>query len=356
MNQMLVDILTSQDPLPAWLDGARAWVRVYGRTAGSNRATLVYEPDGDPDAAMCVRIGGNGESVGALRNVSAMPWFADPALPALPDLRARHRGLRPVRYRPGKRCTLKLEGPRPLFVKCVADDRGRAINEDARLLDQAQRAGLLGFSVARPGGWLPGLKLIAQYQVAGSPVVPRLWSDTALAGKLGAANASLIAAPLRPMARFTYADQMRRTAKYARRLEKRVGGVAGLLGELMMRLGNVEPGHADRPIHGAPHAHQWLEADGKIALVDFDRFSLGDPELDVATFVAEADFEDAPGALAGADAYLGAFGARWPLNADLVRAYRIHKHVAKALRVSSAIRPDAAARAHAIIAAATEML
>ncbi len=356
MTMRMIEALLDNDPIPAWLDESRGWERVYGRTQGSNRATLVYEPSTGANDAVCVQIGGAGAMVGTLRNVSALAWWEDIALPALPHLRARHPGLRPVRYRPGKRCTLKLEAERPLFIKCVADDRGCAINSNSRLLDHAHRHGLLGFNVARPAGWLPGMKAIAQHVVAGQPVVPRIWSDPDLAQRLGAANASIAAAPLLPSSRFTYADQMQRTAKYAQRLEKRVAGVETLLGNLMEQLGSVSPGLADRPIHGAPHAHQWLEGPGGIALVDFDRFSLGDPELDVATFIAEADFEDAPGAAEVANLYAAAFGARWPLNVDLVRAYRVHKHVAKALRTVSAIRPDFEARAFDILMDARALL
>jgi hypothetical protein len=355
MTSRLIETLIDADPIPSWLGRGQLWTRVYGRTQSNNRATLVYEPEGGADEAMCVMVGEDGVSVGGLRHVSALAWFDDPALPVLAGLRARHKGLRAIRYRPGKRCTLKVETERPFFIKCVADDRGNGINADARVLDQAGRQGLLGFKVARPAGWLPGMKIVAQHVAPGRSVVPRIWEDSTLSARLGAANASLTTAPLTLSTRFTYADQMQRTAKYARRLAKRVAGAEALLDDLMDHLGKVAPGAADRPIHGAPHAHQWLEGPEGIALVDFDRVSFGDPELDVATFVAETDFEDAPGARGAADAYAAAFEARWPINADLLRAYRVHKHVAKALRTVSAIRPDHEARSFAILTGAREL-
>jgi hypothetical protein len=357
MTATMIEILAQTDPIPAWLGGKRHWTRVYGRTSGHDRATLVYEPDGDANAAICVTVGGTqGCSIGGLNGVVAAAWQDDAALPVLPGLRARHPRLRAVRYRPGKRCTLKLEGDRPFFIKCVADDRGAQFNADARMLEDASRQGFLDFAVARPAGWLPGMRIVAQHMVEGTPVVPRLWQDEALAARMGSANASLAAAPLLPTSRFDYAQQMVRTAKYARRLEKRVAGASVLLGALMDRLATVDPGLADRPIHGAPHAHQWLDGPRGLALVDFDRFSLGDPELDVATFVAEADFEEAVGARRTAEAYSSSFASRWPIKPELVRAYRVHKHVAKALRVANAIRPDAEHRALTILADARELL
>jgi aminoglycoside phosphotransferase (APT) family kinase protein len=86
----------------------------------------------------------------------------------------------------------------------------------------------------------------------------------------------------------------------------------------------------------------------QLYLVDFDRFGLGDPELEVATFLAEWDFES--GAPEGVgEAYRQGFSAVVSLNDQLVEAYRLHKYVAKALRTISAIRIDAAERTRAIL-------
>ena len=40
------------------------------------------------------------------------------------------------------------------------------------------------------------------------------------------------------------------------------------------------------PVHGAPHQHQWLADGQRLGLIDFDRFALGDPELDLAVTLA----------------------------------------------------------------------
>jgi len=38
--------------------------------------------------------------------------------------------------------------------------------------------------------------------------------------------------------------------------------------------------------------HQWLvDGDGRLGLVDFDRYALGEPELDIATFLVELETE-----------------------------------------------------------------
>jgi Phosphotransferase enzyme family len=346
MNTDLTRKILLDDPVRARLNGDGDWERVYGRMSADG-AVLVYEDGGRPETAIAATLSGN--------DIALRRWYDDRALPALLYLSSDHAEARPVRYRPGKRCTLRKDN---LFLKCVADDRGAAINRDARLLWAAKQQGKFDFGVARPGGWLPSLRMTVQHKVAGAPIIATLKSGEgrALARSLGAANASLAGAPITPPERFTYADQMKRTEKYAKRLAEYLPRTASALDQLMTQLAHVEPGKANRPTHGAPHAHQWLNGPDGLQLVDFDRFGLGDPEVDVATFIAEADFEDWPDAAEIGEAYGQGFSKRCPLNPALIRAYRVHKHIAKALRTATAIRLDAEERSRAILAGARELM
>jgi Phosphotransferase enzyme family len=358
MTQAMVQRLVEDDPIPAWLGGGHDWRRVYGRVAGNAQTVLVYEPESGARDAISVTVGQTGsvrfEGIGY---ATCADWRQDPSLPTLAWLTAGKPELEPVRYRPGKRCTLRSTGKQRMFVKCFADQRGAAINRDARLLYHARQQGWLGFGVARPAGWIARSRLLVQHAVPGTPIVDQLSgaAGQALAARLGAANASLINAPIMPEPQFTYADQMARTRKYARRLAKFLPGTPDILDDLLGRLAAVTPGNADRPIHGAPHAHQWLDGPDGLMLVDFDRFGRGDPELDAATFVAEADFEDDQTKVVGLS-YLAAFSEKSPINASLFAAYRTHKHIAKALRVATAIRTDARARALSILKDAPVLL
>jgi hypothetical protein len=342
----MIAALVDDDPIPAWLGGERRWTRVYGRTASETRATLVYEPEAGANEAVCVELGDGGVSVGGLPQVRAMRWTEDPALPALKPLTCSRDNLRAIRYRPHKRCTMRLDGQLPLFLKCVADGRGEAINRDARLLHEVAKDGLLGFGVARPAGWLSGSRIIAQHEVPGTSVVERLWAANGdlLAEKLGQANATLALTPLQPSPRFTYAYQLKRTQKYAARLRKRLPDAVEPLDQLLHHLAKIKGGLANRPIHGAPHAHQWLDGSDGPMLVDFDRFSLGDPELDAATFAAEADFENAAHAGEVGASFVRGYDSVVSLDGELLLAYRLHKHIAKALRTLTAVRTDAETR------------
>lgn len=348
MNRELIRSILTDDPIPAMLGGAKNWTRVYGRQSPA-ALLLVYEPESEPRNAVAVSISAGGKTV--LRS----HWSEDAALPALAGLVSRHPDVMPVRYRPGKRCTLRKGH---LFLKCVADDRGATINRDAHILYQSAQLGYFSFGVARPAGWLPSARIIVQHRVPGTPIIEQLWScdGAALARRLGEANASLAAAPIVPPQRFTYADQMRRSAKYAKRLAQHLPQSEPISNALLSKLASITPGHADRPTHGAPHAHQWLDGPDGLMLVDFDRFGLGDPELEVATFVAETDFESSCYSGVAGEAFRTGFEARWPLNAKLFKAYRVHKHIAKALRTATALRLDASERALEIISDAERLL
>jgi Phosphotransferase enzyme family len=342
--------LTQQDPIPALL-GDGAWQRIYGRTGRGPSATLLYERQSAPTELRTVSLGEGPLMVPGLGPIAIVDWSHDVALPMLAAVCARHPRLQPVRYRPGKRCTFKASGDRSYFAKLVADGRGKEIIENGRMLWAASREGRLGFGVARPAGWLPTLLMIVHHALPGLSVVEELSSHNGplLASRLGAANATLAQSGLKPVACYDYGWQMARTAKYAGRLARHLPEAQGLLSDIQAHLSAIEPGPADKPIHGAPHAHQWLCDRDQLYLIDFDRFGLGDPELDVATFLAEWDFESESATEGVGHAYYDGFSDVAPLNSRLVGAYRLHKYVAKALRTMTAIRVDARQRAMAIL-------
>ena len=350
MNPAAIQILTANDPFPALLGDAATWRRSYGRVDGKGRAVLLYDRSGGRPDTRAVMLTNGPDATSGIGAFTIAHWADDPLLPALRDVARRWPDAVPVRYRPGKRCTLFLPRGGGLFIKALADDRGAGIAADARLLWQAAGAGALDFRVARPAGWLSGARLLVQHKLAGTGVALLLRDagGAALAQRMGAANASLAQSSLRPARCYDYSWQVERTGKYARRIGKRLPAAIPLLARIMAALGKVTPGRAERPIHGAPHLHQWLMDDaGMLALVDFDRFGLGDPELDAATFLAEADFEDRFAGIGAA--YVAGFASAYPLNHPLVEAYRLHKHVAKAERLLGAVRIDAAERALALL-------
>jgi hypothetical protein len=249
------------------------------------------------------------------------------------------------------------------FCKVFPDDEGARLHEEAGALWQAQSRGELGFAVAEPVRWDAGTRTLWQKAVEGSSVLPRLGGPQgrSVARRLGNAAGTLVTSSVRPRMRFDAVVQCARSSGYARELGTRVPALAAsaaALGRDLELMHRETPGRS-RPIHGSPHLNQWLESSGRLGLVDFDRLSLGDPELDVATFLGELDFED--GLAVSHDELAANFiegyeAAAGRIDSGLLAAYRAHKRLAKALRSARALRPDGDARAARHLARALDAL
>lgn len=279
-----------------WWRANRIWRRCYGRflPEWAPYASLLFESAGlpqqlcrveifetPPDAPLATSQALHDERLGLLW-VTRFP--SDPQLPTLPSVLQQAARSKVVRYRPLQRCTLRVgDGAETRFVIVFPDDRGERVHAAGQALWQAVGRGELGFMVARLDRWNVAAFALWQRAVPGKPV------------------------------------------------RKELLGCQG--GALAMRLGYAAAGRRPlRPIHGAPHAYLWLSDGTRPGLVDFDRLSKGDPELDIATFSAELDFEKqlqlpvqriAHAHLAGYTEVAGA------LNVHLLVAYRAHKRLAK---------------------------
>jgi Phosphotransferase enzyme family len=361
--------LQADDPIPALL-GRPGWTRTYGRLdpRAACYATLVYERAG----AEPVRVDLYEQIVSRARELPAplgwarlLPCREDPALPTLARAHRRHQVEKIVRYRPGKRCTMRGSKNGALaFVKVFADERGADLADEGALLYETARAGELGFAVARCLGWNGELRAIAHEALPGAPVVEALLGagGADLAASLARALASLPNSNLAPAHRFGAAEQMARSRRYARKLAQAAPAAEGPVEALVQALAyahTIAPDTEFRAIHGAPHPHQWLVDGDRFALVDFDRLSLGPVEIDAATFVAELDFESAsalPSELVSS-AFLRAYGdAVGGCDARVLAIYRAHKHLAKAFKVALSIGTAREARAHRILTRAQAML
>jgi len=131
--------------------------------------------------------------------------------------------------------------------------------------------------------------------------------------------------------------------------------VAGSIDELLalLRASHASsPGGPMRPVHGDMHPGQWLEADqgGRLGLLDFDDFSYGDPERDVAFWLtqmqSEYGFSGTP-----AESFINGYEAvAGRLNEKLISTYMAHKWLSKGLKAARALRPDGASIAEKCLA------
>lgn len=357
--------------LCGWWHTHRPWQRTYGRfhLGEVPLLTLIYATIDSPQEICVIDLLPSFPRTYAPQQTviryEGLGWFCltrfphDPDLPALPSLLALPGQAKVLRYRPRKRCTIHFteladgtaqkEGAGDsCFAKHFTDARGAAIHQESIALWQASQAGELDFAVAPPSRWDNEQQTLWQGVVPGQPLVDRLLSieGPTLATRMGRAAASLPLSTLQPGQRSDARKQIKRSTNYAKRLGDFYPSLRPALDFLITQLvaihAAVEP-QPLRPIHGAPHAHQWLDDGRRLGLVDFDGFAMGEPELDVATFMAEMDFEDwerVPVSAINRAFQAGYEAVYGPLNPQLLNAYRAHKRLSKALRNAYAIRGD----------------
>lgn len=362
-----------------WWSSGHTWRRTYGRYDPGEvcYCTLLFETQ-DGFQHLCVvevfeeKPSCHSGSQAVIPH-SLLGWLrlnrfpVDPKLQTLPDLIQGSEVIEVLRYRPGRRCTVAVaeEGDdRVLFAKVFADDRGRVIHENGKCLWRAANRGELKFDVAEPIEWDTATRSVWQGQVEGQSIVTDLLEPRGadLAGRMGKACASLSISSLRPWAVFGKAQQLQRTLRYANELKKRAPALRREVCEIVRALQDSYQDLPERPlvpIHGAPHAHQWLSSGERLGLVDFDRFSMGDAELDVATFIAEMDFEDrefVPVEEICAEFVRGYESVYGTLDRALIQNYRSQKRLAKALKAARAVKLDSAAKASRNLRMAAECL
>jgi aminoglycoside phosphotransferase (APT) family kinase protein len=359
--------LEADDPanyLPALGTG---WRRIFARVQPheSPWATLAYEPD-DGGVAVSAWSTQTVELFEAgTAGTSAIPHRAgdlvitpiadDVNLPGLRHISDGPGAFSLLRYRPHRRCTLRaVHDTGAYVVKVLADDRGEQFHRDACELWRAAQRDELGFTVAQPFRWEGATRSVWQGIVPGVPVAPTvLGSDgPSLAHRMGAALGDLARSKVQPSATYTSADQLRRTRRAVDQAIRRVPELAAdlhrLLDSFETRHGQLSPDNL-APVHGAPHMHQWLiDDDDQLGLIDFDRFALGEIELDIATLLVELDYEEELSQPFASieDAVVGGYRSTGvEVDRARLQLYSAHKRMSKVTREAWALRTNGERRA-----------
>jgi hypothetical protein len=341
-----------------WWTPDRPWRRIYGRFTPDSTAfaDLVFTSDTPTEHACRVQvfdrrpdsIAGSYIAEGAAAGwIAVVPALCDSWRPPAPS-----PGARLVRYHPGRRCTYRVvDTGHARFAKVYADNRGARVYADLVSL-RAELDGESRLSIPEPLAWDPRSHTLWLGEVPGCPAAERLrgQAGVAVAGRIGASVGLLTRARVAPSAVIDNQAAIARSRRHACELGRRIPDLAVCADAVVDRLVAVHARWTSdlRPIHGAPHPDQWLDADPAVGLVDFDRFALGEPEMDAGIFIGDLH------ALGGtaipveqlASAFLDGCRNDGPvLSEALVRAYRVHHQLAKALRAAQALRPDGDERA-----------
>jgi aminoglycoside phosphotransferase (APT) family kinase protein len=349
------------------------WRRVYGRfrPGRSPWAMLAYAaPDGRPTVRVDLldwrdvrREPGviRDDHLGQLMITDSRD---DPTLPGLGTVLDALEHSVAVRYRPGHRCTVRGgSGRETRYVKVAADTPDTHV--DARALWVASRAGEFSFAVAEPCGWDEKTRSSWYAVVPGQPIAASmLGTDGAImARRIGAALAELSITRLEPQREEGPADQLDRTGRAVRRAATAAPELADHLDSALDVLSRAHHALSDRalvPVHGSPHMHQWLEDDaGRLGLVDFDRYALAEPELDLATLFVELESESerlVPSSELERAVVDGFESVGGSLDEDRLQLYAVHKRLAKVARTAFGLRADGDTRARRHLDALTEDL
>jgi len=338
------------------------WRRVHGklRPQRSPWAVMVYEAVGGTTVQVRllestdprVDVPRGSLVVGDLGPVEIVACEADPALPGLPEVLAALEAPRVVRYHPGSRCTVHGgAGSAARFVKVHAENAND--QQEVRTRWEASVSGVLSFAVAEPHGWDESSRSSWYGVVPGGPVTPSLFVSerNQLAHQVGASLGELASATLRPSRRDDATNQLART----KRALMRAVAAAPALATGLHRASDALTRAHDRlgarrlvPVHGAAHLGQWLVDDtGRLGLVDFDRYALGEPEFDLATFVVElrAACRERPTEELETAVVDGFRAIAGEVDAQRLALYIVHKRLGMVARTACALRPDAEERA-----------
>ncbi|HEX2235456.1 MAG TPA: aminoglycoside phosphotransferase family protein [Actinomycetota bacterium] len=213
----------------------------------------------------------------------------------------------PVRYRPGRRCTLRLDltvrrgrsgraAGRRFYAKLYHDAaKAAAVFSEMRALGADPGLRAAGTSVAEAVALVPELAMVVQEPLPGTPLDallrPSRAAGPALTGgveRAARALASLHSGGATSARRRPPEEALEKLDARARR----IGEVAPSLGAEMaaavraLAAGVPRDGSPHVLVHGDCKPSQFLLAPGGTGILDFDHCAMADPASDVGTFVA----------------------------------------------------------------------
>jgi hypothetical protein len=219
-----------------------------------------------------------------------------------PDRVLRYRA-ELIRYRPTRRCTLRLElgladrtraalvRRRVLYAKLYHDPAKAAAAHAAQVMVSAAGS-VRGVSFAQPAGFAPDMNLVLQEPLSGTPLEPLLGTgEGAASGMAAAAVAALhgldvTGARERPIE--PAVTRMRARADAVAQVDPSLGAAMATVAERLLRLlGRLDDwGGTLCLIHGDCKPSQFLFERSGVAVLDLDHCGMADPASDVGAYLA----------------------------------------------------------------------
>jgi Phosphotransferase enzyme family len=224
----------------------------------------------------------------------------DARLPTLATLLAAHSNHEIVKYSPEKRCTIRvIRNDKNYYAKVYPTkfskrSRGEKIHRIGTEFWNLAEAGKLNFRVAKPIEWNAETQTLWHENLKGLAAIESLKSigGRKIVHRIGQAVALIARCQIAPPRCFDYAEQLKDSTEFAEQIVARFPRLASATTNLLNSFAAVDlPERELAPVHGDMHIDQWLTDNGALGLLDFEDFSLGHPERDLAFFMVQLETE-----------------------------------------------------------------
>lgn len=272
----------------------------------------------------------------------------DKKLATVKAFRQRFRSARLVKYLPEKRCLFLVEsGAEDHFVKIypkkfLRDNRGKKIHNIGKRLWELSENKAVDFRVAKAVTWDSETLSLWQQKMDGEPAINFLRGEDKfhLAKRIGKKIAQIANLDIEPPRYFDRAEQTKDTREFIARLTKRFPELSDdtehILKEITEAHHSLSFSHM-APTHGDMHIDQWLFDGHKLGLLDFEDFSLAEPERDPAFFIVHLEAEYGKEVCVEEierEVIAGFELSGRKLDRRIYRLYKAHKWIARAAKGS----------------------
>ncbi len=258
-----------------------------------------------------------------------------------------------VQYQPEKCCTTRYrvhrhddrapgaQAPLVIYGKTYSDDRGGQVH--ARQMHYWRAA---AFAICQPLGYDDAIKTVWSLGIEGVPLAGVIAPDNhqRLLGQVGRCLAAVHASDLQQigaMKEVALAELLEDCIKKIGKLGRACPPCAAPLAQLIAPVQQLgvqvaQSASVRHALHGDFHIGQMLLCGDEVYVFDFDSFTAGDPEKDLAEFIVALLFQAYEPAFARqlALALMDAYGAqaRWKIRIDHLRWYALVEFVTRCWR------------------------
>lgn len=207
-----------------------------------------------------------------------------------------------LKYSPGKRCLFMVrseEGEH--FVKMypkkfLRNKRGEKIHNIGQVLWDLSELRSVDFRVARPVRWDAETQTLWHQKLAGIAAIEFLKDGDKhqIVKRIGRKIAQIAGLNINPPRHFDRAEQMKDSQKNLAAVAKHFPELrfdTDEIGTEIKKLHSLIPVSEMLPSHGDMHIDQWLFDGNRLGLLDFEDFSLAEPERDLAFFIVHIEAE-----------------------------------------------------------------